>query len=310
VTAHHLVELDGFVIRDGNATGAGVPRAGGVYGEVVISGSLGQGPTILLARCSFVGNRGPNRGGALYAQLAYVVLESCSFIGNLSDRGGALCTNAATTEVYNCKFIGNHARQRGGAVFFYSDNGDPPRNRFSNCLFAHNEADEGGAVYLLGTNVTCGNAMWVNCTFSSNNALTQGGAILAHDGPSTLSDPVNEIKNCIIWGNTAPLDPNVSGLARPETSIIEGWVLGPPSVFSLDPLFANPAIDDYRLRAGSPALDIGDATLLRPDVPDLDGDGIINEPVPYDLDGRPRTVDDPTSPFGIPPFLDLGAYER
>jgi hypothetical protein len=52
-----------------------------------------------------------------------------------------------------------------------------------------------------------------------------------------------------------------------------------------DPLFADPALDDYRLQAGSPAIDAGVATDLS---------------LPTDLDGHPRFQ-------GAAP--DLGAYE-
>ena len=307
VTAHRTVELDGFMIRDGNALGSVVANGGGVYGEVVSTTGGGQGPTLLLSRCAFVGNLASNRGGALYAQLAHVLLESCYFGGNESNRGGALCVNAATLDAYNCQFIGNRAVQRGGAIFFYSDNGTPPRNRFSNCVFARNQADEGGAAYLLGAQFTSGCATWANCTFTQNTALIQGGAILAHDGPI---DPVNQIQNCIIWGNSAPLDPNLSGLAQPVFSIVQGWVGGPASVYDMDPLFVDAAAGNYRVQPGSPAIDGGSADYLRTDLADLDQNGITGEYVPIDLGGRPRTVDDPTVALGIPPYLDMGAYEH
>ena len=48
------------------------------------------------------------------------------------------------------------------------------------------------------------------------------------------------------------------------------------------------------------------------DIVDLDGDGDIFEPVPYDLDGRPRFTDDPAAMdtgAGTPPLIDVGAYE-
>jgi uncharacterized repeat protein (TIGR01451 family) len=57
---------------------------------------------------------------------------------------------------------------------------------------------------------------------------------------------------------------------------------------------------DYRLGAGSPAIDAGDNASLPADDDDLDGDGDTSETLPLDLDGNPRIVSN---------AVDLGAYE-
>ena len=46
---------------------------------------------------------------------------------------------------------------------------------------------------------------------------------------------------------------------------------------------------------------------------DLDADGNVTEPVPFDLDGNPRFRDDPATPdtgHGVAPIVDMGAYEK
>jgi hypothetical protein len=59
-------------------------------------------------------------------------------------------------------------------------------------------------------------------------------------------------------------------------------------------------------------MDAGDNSSVPADTADLDGDNDTNEPVSLDLDGDPRFVDDPYTPDtgnGIPPIVDMGAYE-
>jgi len=73
--------------------------------------------------------------------------------------------------------------------------------------------------------------------------------------------------------------------------------------------------DDYgdlRLTSGSPSIDAADNESVPADFFDLDSDNDTKEPLPYDLDGNPRFVNDPDTTDtgnGDPPVVDMGAYE-
>ena len=74
--------------------------------------------------------------------------------------------------------------------------------------------------------------------------------------------------------------------------------------------------DDLHLKSGSPCIDAGSNVAVLLDIDDLDSDGNRHERVPFDLDGRTRFADDPTTantgtadvPL-YPGIVDLGAYE-
>ena len=69
-----------------------------------------------------------------------------------------------------------------------------------------------------------------------------------------------------------------------------------------DPRFTDPVTGNYRLSAGSPAIDAGDNTGMPTGVT-------------TDLDGNPRFVGDPNTPNtgvpgnGVAEIGDMGAYE-
>ena len=81
-------------------------------------------------------------------------------------------------------------------------------------------------------------------------------------------------------------DPNDGG---------DGWGVGD-----------NDDYGDLHLRLDSPCIDDGNNTAVPADTADIDGDGNITEPIPYDLDGHPRIVDGDCNSTSV---VDMGAYE-
>ncbi len=79
---------------------------------------------------------------------------------------------------------------------------------------------------------------------------------------------------------------------------------------STDPLLLG--AEGYHLHSGSPCIDAADNTAVPADTLDLDEDGDTTEPIPFDLEGNSRFHDAPDTPDtgnGIPPIVDMGAYE-
>jgi hypothetical protein len=87
---------------------------------------------------------------------------------------------------------------------------------------------------------------------------------------------------------------------------------------------AGTADDDLRLRSDSPCIDAGNSNALPPDMFDIDGDGVMTEPLPLDAFGNARILETPATPnTGVPPFstaaitptysggpiTDMGAHE-
>ncbi len=92
---------------------------------------------------------------------------------------------------------------------------------------------------------------------------------------------------------------------------IQGWSgqLGGTGNFALSPLFVDPdgldkitgTLDDnFRLDLASPCRNAGNNSALPADTADLDKDGDVNEPIPFDIEGKPRILNE---------TADIGAYE-
>jgi hypothetical protein len=330
--------VDGFTITNGNT----------VHGGGILC-SYNSAPSI--RNCTFTGNSADLDGGGMCNQDSSPKVTKCTFRGNSTYRGGGMCNYGSRPAVVNCTFtansagagagiyiydhsdltvancafIGNIAEDGGGAVVISSS-----RPSMINCTFAGNAANTGGALYICCS----GNATLTNCTFTANCAGV-GGAI-ANCCNGTLT-----VINCVLWDNWAPTGREIALLmlnnlgseAMVSYSNVRG---GEGAVYvgqdctlewgdgniDMPPLFADPdgpdddpntfGDNDYRLSAGSPCIDAADNEAVPADTLDLDGDGDTEEPIPFDLDGNPRFVEDPDTDDtgnGVPPIVDMGAYE-
>ncbi|TGO01887.1 hypothetical protein PN36_34830, partial [Candidatus Thiomargarita nelsonii] len=217
-----------------------------------------------------------------------VAIEGLSFQNGYSRNGGTIYGNGKVS-IANCIFINNSAFV-GGAVY--------NSGNITNSTFSNNSASEnGGAVYCSAT--------IINSTFTQNIAENGGAIFCEKSGKSTIvnSTIVNNngggfygkgtILNTIFAQNKAgeeanditpfngdlhvdyTLVNNISGALDLGTHIIMG-----------EPRFVDAENGDFHLRSDSPAIDVGDDSVVEVEV---------------DLDGNPRIVGG---------AIDLGAFER
>ena len=158
---------------------------------------------------------------------------------------------------------------------------------FVNCLVTDNAAGYLGGGLAVGGK---GNATVVNCTFSRNTASVAGGI---GDFYGSFS-PAILLNNCVLWENSDDSGMGEAAQINVLTdapmvnySCIQGLsgALGGIGNIGDDPLFVDPDSANFRLSAGSPAIDAGDNTVVPADTLDLDADGDTTERTPIDLDG-------------------------
>ncbi len=303
-------------LQDG---GGAVVRGGGTFTDCIFDGNNAVFGGALLTccqatridRCTMRGNFA-NKGGAVYVPVGACTIVASSFIGNNAVEGGAIGSLAPGTTIVNCRF-GSNSAQNGGAVHTVAG------ASIANSVFTRNFASfNGGGVF-----TSTQSSSIVNCSLWNNTALTNGGGLYV-----AAASPV--LRNSVLWdnndsggkGQNAQVT-RVSGGLTIGHCCIQNWTgsLGGVGNFSADPEFVDAAgldgvpgtaDDDLSIGAGSPCIDAGDRTAVPPDTADIDGDGNTAEPLPQDLKGNPRFVDDPLTPntgVGPAPHVDIGAYE-
>ncbi len=301
--------LDGLIVRGGNADGAApYDRGGGLYND--------QGH-LTLANLTFEGNIA-GLGGGLYNNYSERLdLTNVLFAGNTADSGGGLFNYSSSPVLIGVSFTANSAAD-GGAM--YNVFGRPV---VTNATFDDNRADHwGGGIYsakcdpilvnviLTGNQAGSGGALanhWAgprltNVTLVGNSAA-HGGALYN----AFYSSPV--VRNAILWDNGPDqIDNDPDSSADVAYSDVQGGYSG-IGVIDADPQFVAGALD---LRPTSPAVDAGDNSAGPADDEDLDGDGDLAEPLPFDLAGLSRFADvasQADTGNGAAPIVDMGAYE-
>ena len=233
----------------------------------------------------------------------------------------------------HCLIANNHAHYGGGIMIVRNidreDIGRPPALITNNVIVNNSSGTDGGGIYLnqawatVSNNIIANNsgswsggiATWGGCPSFINNTIVNNrpnGLLLGGPNPGCALNPL--VKNNIIWLNEIymcdykdiiPTDYDIC-----YNSIQGGWE-GEGNI-NADPLFVDTDNGDFHLQAGSPCIDSGDNTAVPLDTVDLDGDSNTTEPTPWDLDSNLRFFDDPSSVDignGIPPIVDMGAYE-
>jgi predicted outer membrane repeat protein len=260
------------------------------------SGSGGPGPENLIhqlhvTRTIFQDNECALSGGAIHAQLSQGSIWNSTFLRNRADKGGAVyLAHMMTSQEY---LIVNSIFHANGAV------------------------GGGGALYLGAFEVvTGGHATLLHCTLAHNRS-SLGGAVAtstAMQGPSAASCT---IRNSIVWGNRAPVGPQLAGFVAAMFTIVEiegGGTWPGYNNLNEDPRFVDEEAGRLQLLPGSRAIDAGNSYVLVPDSFDLDEDGDFFEVIDVDHNGLPRTFDDPDvantgTPYPIT-YVDLGAFEH
>ena len=257
----------------------------------------------VLFNCTFSGNSAGEDGGGIFNTEGTVAVENCTFDGNWAAlNGGGMYSEFAGlgAPVVNCTFTGNSTGGNGGAIYTFAFS---VYAKVANCTFIANSAGgNGGWMY----NVNYARPAVANCTFAANTAELGGG--MYNDGNG--SNPT--VTNCILRANGGgEILNDPSSFPVVTFCNVQGGYEGDGNI-DVDPLFVDPENGDCRLSPGSPCIDAGDNSAVPPDEFDLDEDGDLTEPLPYDLDGNSRFVDDPDTEdtgIGEPPIVDMGAYE-
>jgi len=236
-------------------------------GAVSYSSIFISAPSFSFTNCNFTNNTGTlsissgtftnctftgNTGGAVSASSS--TFTNCTFTGNT---GGAVSASSSTFT--NCTFS-NNSNIHNSFFPFDSNHGgsvvDISSSSFINCIFTGNHSSKGGAVHISSSSTS---TSFANCTFTGNEATDSGGAIWC-DIPLTPKNPIS-IKNCILWGNTAPEGDQIYEEEKPliiTYSNIQGGHAGNGNI-NLDPLFVDALDGDIHLRSGSPCIDTGTA---------------------------------------------------
>ena len=303
------------------AWGAYLPDGGGFsghFGSATITGCAFL-QNVLWSDYSDPGYPRSTAGGAIALWECDVTITDSEFRGNRAEAdlagGGAVDCIQSEVIFVQCTITGNSAGSTGfgGGVSFEGENAT---STMVDCVVAGNQALSGGGIWTSDNHRVYFTA--TNCTFFDNRA---------EEGPGLWCPWCDAIANSIIWNGEGSLEPADAWTFVDYCDLPGGWD-GDGNIDAY-PLFVDPGywdgsgtsddlsddfwIDgDLDLGPGSPCIDAGDNNRVPPDLLDLDGDGDTDEPLPLDVAGAPRCVDDPDTEdtgSGEAPIVDMGAYE-
>jgi len=260
-------------------------NGGGDIGSIFFRGD----EVITITNTTISNNNGGNSTMYLLAPVN-LTIDNCVFDNNGAQEYNALRVDASGTSRISNSIFRNHNATINGALGLINAN-----MIIENSLFHDNTAARGGAIYMVSSSLEI-----IGCTFTRNTASNNdlGEAIYVDNSASSTLN----ITNSILWDNDDGdgIDDEISSDASLTGnfthSLIKGFDLTASNGLdgtnpANDPLFTNPATNDFTVQTASPVIDLGDNT-------------VVTEP--NDLNGNTRIVDGDSNTTMI---VDFGAYE-
>lgn len=253
-----------------------------------------SGSSFLLADVIIEGNRSKYSGGGINTSVAnFTIANSRVRQNQVSSGPGGGINSSGTTYITNCDVSQNTVVGSSGGGFFGSN------LVITGSTISQNRADYGGGIYasngmVQSSTITGNNSLntggghhavggaflVINSIYSRNQAATGGGAIYA-SSPNTLTLINNSISsnsavagaaisgtgvtagNSIFWGNGTPAT-TFDGSISLKNSLAESGAsfTDTGGNKNTDPQFTNPATNDFRIPACSPAVNTGNSALF------------------------------------------------
>ncbi len=294
-------------------------------------------PVVSACEFRFNSSHNENRngcGGAICTEMSSALIYDNFIHDNSADSGGGIATTEyGTPKVRRNRIVDNTATNGGGGMYLGARSspliqgnvllrnhsggwGGGGINSWTSYVFYGTFATIRNNLVAYNTTNAAGGGLYcrydravVTCNTIVGNSASSGGGVYVLNFPEQA--PL--VSSCMIRDNTAAIGGQLhleastgSAVSVVYSNVENGW----PGLGNIDadPAFVDPAgpdglpgtdDDDFRLAAGSPAIDAGSNIELPADVVD-------------DLDGNPRRVDDPNTKDtgrGTPPIVDIGAYE-
>ncbi len=214
--------IEGLVLTGGWVEGYGFESRGGA---ILLSNSS---PTV--ARCVIQDNAAEAGGGGIFAVRSASTIENCLFARNSGCDGAGIYADYASPRIAGCTFHDNDALFWGGAIF--CENESSPL--VVNCTLVRNHAYQGGGIWCVNDS----DARLENCLIAFS---AEGEGIYAYPDYGHESDIT--VACCDVFGNDTA---DYGGTIGDQT--------GMNGNISADPVFCDPANDDFRLAGSSPCL--------------------------------------------------------